>query len=120
MEFAFAKGEDVTLKLNSEILGGVKNIVCRSKNSYTDIGSFLTDLPVYRIGESNYTVVLTMDCSEDNPFEGNSRFDRLSLLAGDREVNYTDCTVESVETTVGARGSIERVVTISAEERNVV
>ncbi len=120
MEFAFEKGENITLKLNSEVLGGVRKAVFKTKNSYTDIGSFLTDIPVYRTSETGYTVTLTMDCSADNPFDENIKFESLMVISDGRTVEYTGCTVENAETSIGAAGTIERVVTISADERNVI
>lgn len=119
MEFAFAKGSNVEIRLDEKTLGGVKKAVCTTKNSYTDIGSFLSDIPVYREAESSYAIELTMDCSEDNVFESESRFGCLEFVGADKTEQFLDCTVENVRKIINSDGNIESVVIIRAEERKV-
>lgn len=119
-EFDFAKSDDITLKLNSAVLGGVNKAVCTKKNSMTVIGSFLTDIPVYKITDSGYTIVLTMNFSAENPFLESNSFESIEFEGNDSTVKYSQCYVDKLETTVNAKGIIESVVTISAEERNVI
>lgn len=117
-EFDFAKSNGLIIRLDGKILGGVKKAVCTKKNSFTDVGEFLTDIPVSRIPESGYTIVLTMNYSNENPFLLSDSFDRINFESSNGTVTYSKCFADSVETTLNAKGLIESKVTVSAEERS--
>ena len=60
-DFVFVKGSDITIKLNGEVLGGVQKVVCSTKKTFSDIKEFLTDIPVARVEENRYQLVMTLN-----------------------------------------------------------
>lgn len=118
-EFDFSKGNNIKLKLNSEVLAGVSKIVCTQNNTYTVINQFLTDIPVYKIPKSTYSLTLTMNYKATNPFVFLDNFDSLKLEGKDTTVIYSNCCVKKIQSTVNAKGAIEDTVTIDAEMRYV-
>lgn len=119
MDFDFAKGDDVEIRLDQNVLGGVTKAVCNTKSKFTDIGSFLSDVPVCREAENSYVIELFMDYSFDNPFDRTQKFNSLEFICGQQIEAYLDCTVESVSKTINAVGVVQSRVVIKAEERKV-
>lgn len=119
-ELAFVKGDNVSIQLDGKVLGCVRKLVCTRDNSFIDIESFLTDVPVYRIAEKKYKIVLSMDCEPDNPFFDGESFEQLEIKTEEKCERYTDCTVNSVKTEVNPKGVVEISVELSAEEREVL
>ena len=60
-EFRFLNGGDMVVKLNGEVLGGVKKAVCRKNNTINKIMEFLNETPVASFAESSYVVELEMN-----------------------------------------------------------
>ena len=62
-DFAFEKGDDITIRLNGKTVGGVKKATCRIENTFYDISQFLTDVPVERMTGKRYNIELVMNNS---------------------------------------------------------
>lgn len=118
-DFTFAKGDDIVIKFDGEILGGVLKVVCSTQNSYEKIEEFLTDIPVAKIADSSYGILLTMNSESENCFEKSCLFDSIEIADKSKTVTYSNCHVDSVESTVNAKGIIEYKVKITAESRDV-
>ncbi len=118
-DFAFSKGEDVVLRVNSEILGGVSRVGCALSSSVAEIKEFLTDAPVYRTVKNSYEITLNMYSEGENIFYSLQSFDSLELSQEGETVVYSDCTLKSIESVINPKGEIEYTVVINAEERNV-
>ena len=118
-DFTFARGDDLVIRLDGEILGGVMKAVFSTYNSYEKIEEFLTDIPVEKVAESSYCILLTRNSEFDNPFENKRLFDRIEIADKSGTVTYSDCHVDSVESAVNAKGIIEYKVKITAESREV-
>lgn len=116
-EFSFTKGDDIKLKLNSAVLGGVSKIVCTQNNDCTVINQFLTDIPVYKVPKKSYSLILTMNYNAKNPFASLDNFNTLELVGKDNTLIYSDCCVTKIQSKVNAKGVIEDTVTIDAEKR---
>lgn len=118
-DFSFVKGDDVVIRLDGEILGGVIKLVCSTQNSYKKIEEFLTDIPVAKIAECSYGILMTMNSKFDNLFENSCLFDSIEISDKSKTVIYSYCHVDSVESTINAKGIIEYKVKITAESREV-
>lgn len=116
-EFIFVKGSDLTVKLNGEILGGVQKAVCSTKKTFSDIKEFLTDIPVARVEEKNYEIILTLNTQSFNEIEA---IESLEFSDSAKTVTYSKCNVDETQTAINAKGNIEYRVTISSEMRNVL
>ena len=71
-DFVFVKGSDLTIKLNGEVLGGVQKAVCSTKKTFSDIKEFLTDIPVARVEDKRYEIILTLNIQSFEDFDNNS------------------------------------------------
>lgn len=118
MEFDFVKGSDLIVKINSDIIGGVRKIVCKEENAYTNIASFLTDIPVHRVDEKKYSLILTFDCSE-NTLYFDENITSVDFLTKNKVERFTKCVVKSFEKYITPSGVIEGVLTVGADERTV-
>ena len=119
-DFVFLKGDDVTVKLNSEILGGVLKAECVTQNTFINIEQFLTDIPVKRISKKNYEIVLTQNSDSENPLFQSDSIAELEFSDNQRTVKYYDCCVKSTESIINAKGAVEYKVKIIAGKREVV
>lgn len=117
-DFVFVKGEDITIKLNGEVLGGVQKAVCTTKKSFSDIKEFLTDIPVARVEEKKYEITLTLNSQSFDDFE--NELESIEFSDSSKTVIYTKCSVEEAQSTVNAKGNVEYKVKITSEERNVL
>ena len=116
-DFVFVKGSDFTIKLNGEVLGGVQKAVCSTKKTFADIKEFLTDIPVARVEDKRYEIILTLNIQSFEDFES---VETLEISNSAKTVTYTKCNVDETQTTVNAKGNIEYRVIISSEMRNVL
>lgn len=114
----FVKGQNVTIRLDSVILGGVTKAVCKIEYKYREIREFLSDTPVDEIVESIYRIELTLNSSCNMPFLRNRYFGRLEMSDGNSTVIYSDCRVDNVNVTVNSRGAVEYDVRITAGKRD--
>ena len=115
-EFVFVKGSDLTIKLNGEMLGGVQKAVCSTKKSISDIKEFLTDIPVVRVEEKSYEIILTLNTPSLDEIES---IESLEFTDSSKILVYTKCNVEDVQSTINSKGNVEYRVIISSEMRNV-
>lgn len=115
-DFTFLKGENIVIKIDGEILGGVTKAVCSVENSYNEIREFLSDIPVEKIAVSNYRIEFAT--KNGNMFVNIGKFNTLELCDENKTVEYMDCCVESVKTVINAKGSVEYNVVIKAEKRD--
>lgn len=116
-EFEFDKGDDIKIKLDGDILGGVKKAVCNTQNSFYDISQFLTDTPVDRIAASKYKIELVMNCSGRLGFLQGQSFEQIEIFNSDKSVAYRDCFVDKVTVNIAAKNYVEYTVNITANER---
>lgn len=114
------RNRDVTVKLNGAVLGGVKSVTCKDKNNYIDIAVFLTDIPEYRVARKSYALTLVTDCVDDNMPSREDGVQSIELLIDGKIEKYSGCIVEGVEKRINASGAIENVITVNAQEREVL
>lgn len=118
--FAFEKGDDITIKLNGKIVGGVKRAVCHIENTYSDICEFLTNVPVSRTICKHYGIELVMNNSGKLDFLQGQSFDRLEIFNSKKIVTYTDCCIKSITADIGAKNAVEYTVKITALGRREI
>lgn len=118
-DFSFIKGGDVVIRLNGEVLGGVKRAYCTVKNTATDIKEYLTDKPFASIVKSRYTVVLEMNCDNAEFFDDKYAFDSIEFDDSNKCVRYSDCRITQIKAEATPNKSVEYKVEITAEKRNV-
>ncbi|WP_294467084.1 hypothetical protein [uncultured Ruminococcus sp.] len=119
-DFAFEKGDDITIKLNGKIIGGVKKVTCNIENTFYDISQFLTDVPVKRITGKRYNIELVMNNAGKLDFLQGQSFDRLEIFNTKKIVTYTDCFVTGVTANISAKNAVEYTVKITARERREI
>lgn len=119
-DFAFEKGDDITIRLNGKIIGGVKKARCTVENTFYDISQFLTDVPVERITGSRYSIELVMNNSGKLDFLQGQSFEKLEIFNTKKIVTYTDCFVVSVTADISAKNAVEYTVKITARERREI
>lgn len=118
-EFRFLNGGDMVVKLNGEVLGGVKKAVCRKNNTINKIMEFLNETPVASFAESSYVVELEMNLADIHFFDDKNTFDNIEFLNKQKNVRYSDCCVEQTESIVNPEGNVDYRVKIVAERRSV-
>lgn len=118
-EFSFLKGSDLTIRLNGEVLGGVKRANCTVCNSAREIKEFLTDKPFESIVESSFIVLLEMNCTAAEFFDDKYSFDTLEISDGQKCVKYSSCRITQIKSEITADKSVEYKVEITAEKRSV-
>lgn len=114
--FSFVKGDDVTVSLNGERLGGINKLSCKKINEYTNIQQFFSSLPVYRYCIKKYVLTFYMEYKEESPFDAENIGNIELVFPYGTEV-YGGCCVESIENTVNAKGNAERIIKVVAETR---
>lgn len=118
-DFKFLNGGDTVVRLNGEILGGVKKAVCRKNNTVNKIMEFLNETPVARFVGSSYVVELEMNLADVHFFDDKNTFDNIEFLNKQKNVRYSDCCVERIESFVNPEGNVDYRVKIRAERRSV-
>ena len=119
-DFAFEKGDDITIMLNGKIVGGVKKATCSIENTFYDISQFLTDVPVERIKGKRYSIELVMNNVGKLDFLQGQSFERLEIFNTKKIVTYTDCFVTGVTANISAKNAVEYTVKITARERREI
>lgn len=119
-DFAFEKGDDITIRLNGKIVGGVKKVTCKIENTFYDISQFLTDVPVERMAQKKYRIELEMNNSGKLDFLQGQSFECLEIFNTKKIVVYTDCFVSSVTASISAKNAVEYTVKITARERREI
>lgn len=115
-DFVFTKGSDLVIRLNGDILGGVQKAVCSTKKTFSDIKEFLTDIPVTRVEEKKYEIVLILNAVSFDEIE---KVESLEFSEFSRTVVFSMCNIEESQAVINSRGNVEYKVIISAEMRNV-
>ena len=87
-DFAFEKGDDITIRLNGKTVGGVKKATCKIENTFYDISQFLTDAPVERMTGKRYNIELVMNNSGKLDFLQGQSFDCLEIFNTKKTVTY--------------------------------
>lgn len=118
-EFKFLNGGDTVIKLNGEVLGGVKKAVCRKNNTINKITEFLNETPVASFAESSYVVELEINLADVQFFDDKNTFDNIEFLNRQKNIRYSDCCVEQIESIVNPEGNVDYRVKIRAERRSV-
>jgi len=114
------KGENVKLLVDGEEFGGVTKIKSVRKNEITDIGTFLSEVPVYVSKESSYEVELELDVGKSCPFAEDDRVSKIEICCEDKKVRYDECVVKNMQTVIKPKGRIAAEVTLAAKERTVL
>lgn len=120
MSDVLLKGENVKLLVDGEEFGGVIKIKSVRKNEITDIGTFLSEVPVYVSKESSYEVELELDVGKSCPFAEDDRVSKIEICCGDKKVQYDECVVKNMQTVIKPKGRITAEVTLAAKERTVL
>lgn len=115
-DFAFEKGDDITIRLNGKIVGGVKKARCSVENTFYDITQLLTDVPVKRITGKVYKIELVMNNAGKLEFLQQQSFERLEIFNTKKIVTYSDCFVSDVTANISAKNAVEYTVKITARE----
>lgn len=118
-KFEFLNGGDTVVRLNGEILGGVKKAVCRKNNTISKIMEFLNETPVASFAESSYVIELEMNLADVCFFDDKNTFDNIEFLNKQKNIRYSDCCVEQIESIVNPEGKVDYRVKIRAERRSV-
>ena len=118
MDYYFEKGDDLLIRVNGAVLGGVKKLRRTVKNDPQGIYRFLTDKPVIRLDRKRYELEFFMNCGESCPFEDDVT--SISVNDGRKTEIYTLCNVKRLRSTAHRRGDIEYHAVISADERSVL
>ena len=119
-DFAFEKGDDIAIRLNGKIVGGVKKARCNVENTFYDITQFLTDVPVKRITGKVYKIELVMNNAGKLEFLQQQSFERLEIFNTKKIVTYSDCFVSDVTANISAKNAVEYTVKITARERREI
>lgn len=119
-DFAFEKGDDITIRLNDKIVGGVKKATCNIENTFYDISQFLTDVPVKRIAGRRYNIELVMNNAGKLDFLQGHSFEKFEIFNTKKIVTYTDCFVTDVTANISAKNAVEYTVKITARERREI
>lgn len=117
MTTGYEKGENLMLRVNGAVVGGVSGLRRIEKCQWDGIYTYLTDKPIAKIPSKKYYIEITLLRGEGFPFDGN--VDNLSVSDGARTETYYMCEVEKTESSAGARGEVIYTVTVAADERSV-
>lgn len=120
MNDGLLKCENVKLLIDGSEFGGATVVKSVRKNEVTEIGSFLSDVPVYESIESSYELKLEIDVGENCPFTENDRFSEITICYDDKKVQYSDCVIKNMQTVIKPKGRIAAEITFSARERAVL
>ena len=115
-DFVFVKGSDITIKLNGKVFGGVQKVVCSTKKTFSDIKEFLTDIPVARVEENRYQLVMTLNTPS---LEEIKEIESLEICDKSKRLIYTKCNIDETQTMINARGNLEYRVNVSSEKREI-
>lgn len=119
-DFAFEKGDDITIRLDGKIVGGVKKARCNVENNFYEITQFLTDVPVNRINRKAYKIELVMNNTGKLEFLQQQSFEKLEIFNTKKIVTYSDCFVSNVTANISAKNAVEYTVKITARERREI
>lgn len=119
-DFAFEKGDDITIRLDGKIVGGVKKARCNVENNFYEITQFLTDVPVNRINRKAYKIELVMNNAGKLEFLQQQSFEKLEIFNTKKIVTYSDCFVSNVTANINANGAVLYTVKITARERREI
>lgn len=120
MNDGLLKCENVKLLIDGSEFGGVTVVKSVRKNEVTEIGSFLSDVPVYESIESSYELKLELDVGKNCPFAENDRFSEITICCYDKKIKYSDCVIKNIQTVIKPRGRITSEITFVARERTVL
>lgn len=119
-DFAFNKGDDYTVLADGVAVGGIEKMTCATKNSYSVISQFLTDIAVAKIPEKSYELTFVMNCEGENIFSTKTDFSTIKLVGKNNTVTYIQCYVKQIESVINSSGTVEERVVITAEEREIL
>lgn len=120
MSDGLLKCENVNLLIDGADFGGLIAVKSIRKNEITEIGTFLSDVPVYVNKRSNYEVELELDAGEDCPFAENDRISKIEICCENKKVRYDDCVIKKMQTVIKPKGRIAAEITLAARERTVL
>lgn len=112
----FVKGSDLVIKLNGDILGGVQKLACSTKKTFSDIKEFLTDIPVARVEENRYQLVMTLNTPS---LEEIKDIESLEICDKSKRLVYTKCNIDEAQIMINPKGNLEYRVTVSSEKREI-
>lgn len=119
MPVALNKGSDLTIAVNGEPLGGVKELRRITENwGEGIIYQFLTDKPVATVESRRYKLELVFHCVGACALEQD--INSICVCGRQQTELYTLCTVEKLERTAEANGAVEYRAVIAAGERSVL
>ena len=117
-DFGFLRGNEITVKINGNEVGGVISAVCKTENNLIRIKEFLTDKPVFSVEAPKYTIELKTRRSPDEILGGQA-VSSVELAGGGKTVEYTSCSVAKTNAAVLPENIVEYSVVISADRRSV-
>lgn len=120
MSDVLLKGENIKLLVDGIEFGGVTKVKSVRKNEITEIGTFLSEVPVYVNKESRYEIDMELDVGKDSPFSENKRVSKIEICYGNGRVRYDECIVKDMQTVIKPKGRISSEITLSAKERTVL
>lgn len=117
MTVHFERGEDLTIRVNGDVLGGVTALRRTEKNDCMDIMQFLTDKPVARLDRKRWELELWIRGGGCAALDG--AVESVSVSDGEKTEVYTLCRVSSLQRTAKPRETSELCAVITADERSV-
>lgn len=113
----FVRGKDVTLRVNGEILGGVRELSEELRSDGYDIMQVFSAVPVKRLSEADYRLEVLFDCTSQNPFE--EEITDIEITIGNKICRYTDILPVSIKTSIKAGDRVFCRVVLDAKERSI-
>lgn len=114
------KCENVILTVDGKPFGGATALKSVRKNEVTQLGTFLSDVPVYVSKKSSYELDLELDIANGCPFAESDRISEIVVSCDDKSVRYSDCVVKNMQTVIKSKGRITAEVTLAVRERTVI
>ena len=114
------KCENVELIIDGIPFGGATALKSVRKNEVTQLGTFLSDVPVYVSKKSSYELDLELDIANECPFAENDRISEIVISCDDKSVRYSDCVVKNMQTVIKLKGRITAEITLAVRERTVI
>jgi hypothetical protein len=115
-DFVFVKGSDLVIKFNGEVIGGVQKVVCSTKKTFSDIKEFLTDIPVARVEENRYQLVMTLNIPSLDEIK---EIESIEICHTSKRLVYTKCNIDETQTMINAKGNLEYKMMVSSEKREI-
>lgn len=111
------RGEDVTVRVNGAVLGGVRGVQGKEECELFEVKEFLNDIPVYRSVSRRCSVVLRLASPAADYAAGDS-LGTLTLQSRLGTEVFEDCLIGKAEQKLLPGEGVETVLTLTAKRRS--